>query len=176
MKGSQKRNTGVLLAVIGVIVLVNVCWKIYNDLDVDLSKAKQQTGIVEIAEERKIKMFTIRFQKYKRVFYFQLENSPEKFTIYRNAQVYDSYNHSIKKGDTIKVYYRPSSYDYNENVFQVEKGTNIISNYNNFETELSAKTGLFLLISIILLVCGIMLITSFNLLKFLKYLAEGKQK
>jgi hypothetical protein len=143
------------------------------DINIDIDKADSIVGEVTYADTRSIENITIRRTSYKRVFYFRLNNSDEKFTIHRSDEAYGDLVSDIKLGDKVKVYYRPSLREYNIYVFQVEKGNNILASYDDYNNQMSSKTGILLFLGILLIAGSVMWYNRFNLIKFMSGLVEG---
>lgn len=142
-----------------------------HDINIDLSKSKQICGIVTRANKKEISSGGVRYRTFKRIFYFTLNNSNENFGIHRFYEGYEDLISDIKIGDTIKVYYRESSSDYNTHVFQVEKGERILESYKDYNKDASSKGGTMLFIG--LTAVTISIVWYFNLLKLLTNWIEG---
>lgn len=122
-----------------------------------------------------IENLSLRWKTYAHVFFFKLDNSTEKFVIYRADESYTDLEQKIKTGDTVKVYYRPSIADYNRHVFQLQKGDAIPASYSDYNKEASKWTGIGLLLGIIYLIGSIMWFYKISIFHVLNYFVEGKQ-
>ena len=87
-----------------------------------------------------------------------MNNSNQNFTVFHSYEGYSDLESSIKIGDTLKVYYRPTSAAYNRHVYQVEKNKTILESYSSYNKESS-------IISLIAVVSGLFLV----IYGFLKY-------
>jgi hypothetical protein len=173
---TTKRNR-LLNFIIGLFlslyVLTGSIFTIVNDVNIDLSKSKQIVGQVIYTDVREISNFTIRWTTYRRVFYFRLDNSNQKFAVHNSYEGYDDLRSNIRIGDTIKVYYGSTLLDdYNRRVFQIEKNGNILINYQDYDKSASGKAGIGLFLGTILLMGFIMWFKRINILKFLNSLVK----
>ena len=128
-----------ILLILGLLCVARATWGVVKDINVNLLSANSVTGRVLKAGIIKIDKATFKSKKYKTVFAFTLENSDEKFAVDRGEDTYRYLNSQIKPGDTIKVFYRGSSNEYNTHVFQIDKGENTfadIKEYQNGETKM----------------------------------------
>ena len=106
------------------------------------------------------------------VYLFKLRNSYENFTIYKSDHAYAALERDVRRGDTVKVHYRPKSSEFNLNVYQVEKDNNIIFSYREFKEQKSTFAGILLFVGVVILVMGAMYYTRFNPIKFLLRLTD----
>jgi hypothetical protein len=169
----RKVNFLILLA-LGLLCVTSSIVSIIKDINIDLQEAKHIIGQVTYADTRSIENITIRRTSYKRVFYFTLNNSKEKFAIHRSDEVYEDLDSNIKLGATVKVFYRPSVREYNIYVFHVEKESKVLVSYNDYNKQVSTKAGILLLIGILLSTGSIMWYKKFNLIKFMTGLVDGR--
>lgn len=122
-----------ILLILGLLCVARATWGVFKDINVNLSSANSVTGRVNNAGIIQIDKATFKSKKYKTVFAFTLENSDEKFAVDRGIGVCNNLNSKIRLGDTIKVYYRNSSNEYNTFVFQIEKGQQTLANINEYQ-------------------------------------------
>ena len=172
---TKRKVNFLIILILGLLRVTSSIYSILKDINVNLGKAKNVTGQVTYADTRSIENFSIRWTTYKRVFYFTLNNSDQKFAIHRSDEIYDDLTSNIKVGDMVKVYYRPTIRDYNIYVFQVEHGDKILASYSDYNKDVSAKTGILLFIGIIMMTGAIMWYRKFNILKFMTGLVDGRQ-
>ncbi len=151
---TKRKVNFLIILILGLLCVTSSIYSILKDINIDLSKAKNVVGQVTYADTRNIKNFSIRWTTYKRVFYFTLNNCDEKFAIHRSDETYDDLTSNVKVGDIIRVYYRPTIRDYNIYVFQVEKGDKILESYNDYNKDVSSKTGILLFVGIIMTTAG----------------------
>jgi hypothetical protein len=171
-----KRKVNFLITLIlGLLCVTSSIYSILKDINIDLAKAKKVVGQVTYADTRSIKNFSIRWTTYKRVFYFTLNNSDQRFAIHRSDEAYEDLTSNIKVGDTVKVYYRPTIRDYNIYVFQLEHGNKLLASYSDYNKEVSSKNGILLFTGIIMTAGAIMWYRKFNILKFMTGLVDGRQ-
>ena len=178
MNKQSNKTTNFILGLIFSLLLISGSIHSYiKEVDINLDNTKSLTGIVTYTDIRDIKKNTLRRRgkRQKRVFYFKLHNSDQNFMVHRSYEGYDDMEIAIKKVDTIKVYFRPSSQKYNDNVFQVEKGEKIIAHYYEYNKTASQKAGIGLFLGTALLVYMIMWFANFNLFKFLLGLVTVKR-
>ncbi|MCU7552852.1 hypothetical protein OCK74_27280 [Chitinophagaceae bacterium LB-8] len=163
-----KRLRGFLSALfLGGICLIGGIKTIISDTDLDLKKVDNITGPVEVAEIRSRFVKGAKISQTQTVFFFRLYNSDQNFTIYRSNNAYGQLQDNVNIGDTIKVYYEPSSEDFNLDVYQVEKGNNIIHNYSTYNKQVSSAAGIMLLAGTVIVAVAIISYTNFNIWKFL---------
>ena len=122
-----------ILLILGLLCVLSATRGIFKDINVNLSSANSVTGRVIKAGIIKIDKATFKSKKYKTVFAFTLENSDEKFAVDRGEDIYRYLNSQIKLGDTIKVFYRQSSNEYNIRVFQIDKGQKTLADINEYQ-------------------------------------------
>lgn len=170
---TKRKVNFLILLFIGLLCVTSSMVSIIKDINIDLEKVNSVVGQVTYADTRSIENITIRWTSYKQVFYFRLNNSEEKFAIYRSDEAYEDLASNIKPGDTVKVYYRPSLREYNTYVFQVQKGSNVLARYDDYNEQVSSETGMLLLLGILLIAGTIMWYKRFNLIKFMSALVDG---
>ncbi len=122
-----------ILLILGLLCVTRATWGIFKDINVNLSSAYSVTGRVINAGIIQIDKATFKSKKYKTVFAFTLENSDENFAVDRGVNVCNFLNSQIQRGDTIKVFYRQSTSEYNTFVFQIEKDEKVLANFKDYE-------------------------------------------
>src|SRR5436190_19261678 len=135
----------VLLLSLGILLIARSIWGLYKDVNVDISKSSYISGKVYEAGIRKIKEYTYKLKEYKTVFAIQLDNSNENFAVDRGISVCNILNSHIKKGDSIKIYYRSSTGDFNTHIFRIEKHNTILINYKDYSKKESKMIALGLI-------------------------------
>lgn len=158
--------TGIACVILSIVIII-------NDINIDLSKEDYITGQVTYADIRRID-YSTKHDKYRRVFYFELDNSQQNFAIRRLYENYSRFESEIKVGETVKVFYKASTKQYNTNVYQVEKGNIIIASYKDHIQEFSTKAGALLFGGLLLSIGTVLWYRKFNLLNFLNGLVGGK--
>jgi hypothetical protein len=116
----------IILLSLGILVIARSFWGLYQDINVDLSKSNSIIGRVVQANVTKIQASTIKLTKYKTVFAIQLDNSNEAFAVDRGISICNLLSSQIEIGDTIKIYYRSSTGEFNTHIFQIEKNNSAI--------------------------------------------------
>jgi hypothetical protein len=118
-----------------VLLIARSIRGLFKDVNVDISKSSSIFGKVSQANTRKIKESTFTLKKYKTVFAIQLDNSSEKFAVDRGVSVCNLLDSEIKEGDSIKIYYRSSTGDFNTHIFQIEKNKTVIINSKDYSNK-----------------------------------------
>lgn len=172
---TKRKVNFLIILILGLLCVTSSIYSILKDINIDLAQAKNVTGQVTYADTRSIKNFSIRWTIYKRVFYFTVNNSDQKFAIHRSDEAYEDLTSNIKIGDTVKVYYRPTIRDYNIYVFQLEHGDKILASYSDYTKDVSSKDGILLFVGIIMTTGVIMWYRKFNILRFMTGLVDRKQ-
>lgn len=171
------KSNRLIIFILGLIaslyILIRSIYLITNDVNIDLNKSTTIVGPVAYTDIRKIEVLSFTRPHFISVFYFELSNSIQKFTVHNSYEGYIDLQSNIKIGDTIKVYYASALLGhYNRHVFQIEKGGNILVDYADFNRSASEKAGLSFFIGIIVLVGLIMWFKRFNIFKFLDRLVK----
>ena len=122
-----------ILLVLGLLCVARATWGIFKDLDVNLSTAKSVTGQVTYADVIQIEKATFKSRKFKTVFALRLVNSNQNFAVDRGVGICNYLNTQIKTGDTIKLFYRNSTNEYNTFIFQIEKGQKVLSDFKGYK-------------------------------------------
>ncbi|TKK64112.1 hypothetical protein FC093_23280 [Ilyomonas limi] len=122
-----------ILLILGLLCVARATWGIFKDINVKLSSANSVTGRVINSGIIQIDKATFKSKKYKTVFALTLENSDEKFAVERGTDVCNYLNSQIQPGDTVKVFYRQSTSEYNTFVFQIEKGQRTLADIKEYQ-------------------------------------------
>ncbi len=71
----------------------------------------------------------------KKCFYLRLKKQPQKFVVYRINRNYDDLMQLVALGDTLTIYYNRDSEKKNTDadVYQIEKGNNILVNKKEYD-------------------------------------------
>jgi len=128
-----KTTDVIILLIFGLLCVTRGTWGIFKDVTINLSNAKSVTGQVVYAETIRIKKATIKITDYKNVFAIRLNNSPQRFAVDRGADFCKYLEKLIKTGDTLKMLYRNSTGEYNTFIFQIQKGNEIIADFNGYK-------------------------------------------
>lgn len=123
-----------ILLVLGLLCITRATWGIFKDINVNLTSANLVKGTVVNSDIIQIEKVTFKSKKYKTVFAFRLENSNEEFAVDRGVGVCNYLNSEIERGDTLIVYYRQSTNEYNTFVFQIENGQKVLANFKDYKT------------------------------------------
>ncbi|MDF2384048.1 hypothetical protein JMG10_21440 [Nostoc ellipsosporum NOK] len=123
----------VFLLLVGVLLIARATWGLITDVHSKLPDRAVISGRVSFAGIIQIEQATIKLKKYKTVFGIRLENIGQTFAVDRGADFCNHLRSQIKIGDTIKLIYRPKNAEYNTHVYQIEKGREIIVNYNSYK-------------------------------------------
>jgi hypothetical protein len=164
----------IFLLLLGLTCLAGSIIALIMDIYLDLAKTDTVTGRVLRAGVIDIKIFRIKRNRYKSCFYFQLHNSREKFAVLRSDEAYSDLQLNIRPGDTIKVYYRSVSNEYNQHVFQVEKNGRILEHYYDYNERVSTRAAIGLLAGLVILAFAFMRYYNLNLLTLMNKLVDGK--
>ena len=105
-----------------------------------------------------------------------MNNSQEKFAIYRDYEGYDDLESKIHKGDTLKVYFRHSNSPYNLHVFQLEKNREVLETFSDYKESSSTKVGLAFFLGILTLIYSVLLYNKMTVVDLLTFFVEGKKK
>lgn len=124
-----------ILLTLGILLIARSIWGIVKDMNVDLSKSTSITGKVVYAGTRKLEESTFTLKKYKTVFAIKLDNPEENFAVDRGASVCQLLQSQIQAGDTIKIYYRSGTGDFNTHVFQVEKDNRVVISAGDYSSK-----------------------------------------
>ena len=157
---------GIACVILSIVIMI-------NDINIALSKEDYIIGKVTYADTRSID-YSTKYNKYRRVFYFELDNSRQNFAIRRLYENYSRFESEIKIGETVKVFYKSSNKQYNTNVYQVEKDNRIIASYKDHIREFSTMAGALLFGGLLLSIGSILWYRKFNLLNFLNGLVGSK--
>jgi hypothetical protein len=122
----------IILLSLGVLLIVRSFWGLFKDINVDITKSSSIRGKVSQADIRDIEESTFKLNKHKTVFAIQLDNSNEKFAVDRGILVCNLLNSQIQIGDSIEIYYRSSTGDFNTHIFQIEKNNTVIINSRDY--------------------------------------------
>ena len=165
---TQKKRTFITLLTFAAISFV---WAFisFSDLsESQLQKAHEAEGVVERAfiTERMI-IDGRRYKVPQTVFCFRLSNSSQNFAIHRSGGNYSDLQNGINVGDSLKVFYRISSSEYNMDVYQVEKKNQILLAYETYKKGAINQAGYIMIGGVVLLAIAFIGYTNFNLIKFL---------
>ena len=122
-----------ILLILGLLCVARATWGIFKDINVNLSTSNSVTGRVVNSDIIQIEKATFKSTRYKTVFAFRLENSGEKYAVERGVSVCKYLKSQIELGDTIKVFYRQSTNEYNTFIFQIEKGQKVLANLEEYK-------------------------------------------
>lgn len=127
--GYIKDNWGLGLG--GLFFLTIFIW-VYSGSFVDLKQATRHTGQVE-------KIFTTRDNNkgsttapFKKLA-IKIKGVNQLLCYYKLTDDYEGLQERIKTGDIITVYYKPTKEEFNINLYQIEKGDEIILDKSTFE-------------------------------------------
>ena len=157
---------------LGGICLLGGVKTIVSHTDLDLRKVAKVTGRVTRSEIRSRFVKGVKISQTQIVFFFRLHNSDQNFTVYRSDNAYGRLQEQVKLGDTIKVLYEPSSENFNLDVYQVEKGNNIVQSYSTYNKQSSSAAGIMLLAGTLIVAIGVISYANFNIWKFLMRLTS----
>jgi len=170
----RKRKVNFLtMLIFGLLLITRAVDLIIKDVDIDLSKAKFVVGGVAYADVKTIRVYGRRYESFRRIFYFKLNNSDQRFAIYHTDEGYGNLESNLEIGDTVKVYYKTSGIEDDSNVFQLEKGNWILESYEEYNRRISFGVAAFLFLGVFLVVGSILWYKNFNLVKFMNSLVES---
>ena len=122
----------IILLLLGTLTIIRSFWGLTKDINLDITKSNAVIGEVSQAGIKKIKEQTLKLDKYKTVFAILLDNSKENFAVDRGISICKQLDTQIKIGDSIKIYYRPGSGDFNTHVFQIERNNIVLIGYKDY--------------------------------------------
>jgi hypothetical protein len=161
----------ILLLFYGIGLVVISIDKWINDVNIDLTKAQKKVGTLKTAEVKNIKGFGKNGNAVRPVFALQFRNQKNYFAVYREYMGYQDLSASLKIGDTVTIYYRSSTKEYNLNVFQIQKGNQLIKSYKEYNESASSNGGIQLFLGMLIIAGAILWFKDFKLFRFLDKLA-----
>jgi hypothetical protein len=172
----QRKIEVFFLFVLGLFFLFQSGKKIKEHFDTSLSKSKQITGVVTFASPVWLWVQGYSPNSKKRFYAFNLDNSEENFAILRDDEYYTEIKAGIRVGDTVRVYYMPSSEKHNFKVYQVNKGERVIASFEDYYQQESGNAGMFIFFTLVLTIGSVLWYRKFNLVKFLNGFVDGKKQ
>jgi hypothetical protein len=163
-----KRTTSFIAYLfIGFLCIAGAAITIHRDVDLDLKKTNSISGTVSYTGLADKFTRGLKLSKTDRVFKFKLNNSKQNFTVLRSYHDYSDLEINMKIGQTVKIYYHPSSSEYNLSVYQIEKDGKILYDYKEYNKKYSAAGGIMLIAGVLIIIISTIQYTKFNLLKLL---------
>jgi len=141
----------IILLTLGTLLITRSIWGLIKDTNINTSTSNSVSGRVKQADIRSIEATTLKVEKHKTVFAIQLDNSNEKFAVDRGISICNLLNSKIKEGDSIKIYYRSSTGEYNTHIFQIEKDNTVIINAEDYSHNESKMIALMAIFGVILI-------------------------
>jgi hypothetical protein len=152
----MKAKISAAAAVIMGLILVFITISMYQqDIGVDLKNTTRVQGVVTRAFDTADTEEADLFDK-KRIFAFQVSDVPQTMGTSERAEEYDRVRATLKPGTPITMYYRPNGFSApNMDIYQLEKGNEIIIDYKNQEKSSWWVAIMMGLLAIYMLVAGI---------------------
>ena len=138
------------------LILVFVTIKIYQrDIGLELKDTTRVQGVITRAFDTTDTEEADLFDK-KRIFAFQVSGVPQTMGTSERATDYDKVRAALKPGTPITMYYRPNGFSApNMDIYQLEKGNEIIIDYKNQEKSSGWVAIMIGLLAIYMTVAGI---------------------
>jgi hypothetical protein len=155
---------------LGSVLLIASISVIIDDTGIDLTKSNVVVGQVKTAKIIYI-LSSSRKKTYDIIFDFTLTTSSENFIVYRSYENYSDLQTSMQIGDTVKVYYKQSSFD-DRNVLQIEKRSQVLQKYLSYNEDASTLAFSFLVFGILFIAIALIGYFHFNVFKFLDSLVD----
>lgn len=171
----KKRTTFIILLVIAGLCLLGSIVSFTNVSKLNIKKTHTVVGPVKDAfiTERIIR--GIKYNRPQTVFCFRVVNSNQNFAINLSDGGYGDLERNIRTGDSIKVYYSPSSERFNMDVYQVETKAQVVYEFKTYKDKATNQAGYMLIGSIVILAIAFLGYTKFNIFKFLMRLTQVSQ-
>ncbi len=130
MKAKIRATASIIMG----LVLVYVASKMYQrDIGVNLKDTTRVQGIITRAFDTTDTEEADLFDK-KRIFAFQVSGVAQTMGTSERAEDYDKAKAALTPGTAITMYYRPNAFSApNTDIYQLEKGNEIIIDYKNQE-------------------------------------------
>lgn len=113
-------------------------------------------------------------KKRERFISFELNNSAERFTV--KPWIYQKdVERNLQPGDTVKVYYKHSNQYYNTQVYQIEKGKEILASYDLYNQTISEKWVMAVFAGLFLILLAFLQKKNLSLVNFLNSLVSVKK-
>ena len=147
-------------AVIMGLILMFTAVKMYQrEMGLDLKNTTRVEGIVTRAFDTSDTEEADLFDR-KRIIAFEITNVPQTLGTSERATDYEKVRATLKPGTPVAIYYRPDQSRLNMNIYQIEKGKDIIMDYKNQEKS-SRIVGIMIgLLAVFLLVTGAIMLFS----------------
>jgi hypothetical protein len=172
---NKKKGTFITLLVVAAISFLAA---IYSFARVYNLKLYQTTVTTEEVKDAFITEHLVGGFRYKwpeTIFCFRLYNVNQTFAIHLPGNAYGDLERSIKKGDSVRVYYDPSTSRFNTDVYQVETKTQVVYSFETYKEKASDKAGYMFILGIVLLAIAFFGYSRFNIFTFLLKLAQVSQ-
>ncbi len=169
----RRKNTVSLIVLLlaGILMTAFSIDKWMNDVNIDLSKARQYAGPVEYAAIKPIRGSHIPGRRaIKPAFLLKLRNHDDIYAVYRSYLDYRDLVSAIRPGDTVTVYYGSSSEAYNFRLFQVEKNGKVVKGYDEYNEYVSTYWGIMLFLGVSITTVSIFWFRNITLVSFLNRL------
>lgn len=174
---TKKRTTFITLLVLaGISFFISIA-SFVSAFRQQLKNASVVTGQVKYAFITERLTGGVKYKMPQTIFCFRLNNSEENFAVYRSNGNYTDLVRDIKPAqDKIKVYYSPGASQFNMDVYQIEKDTQVLYAYETYRKGASNRAGYILIGSMILVAMAFLRYTDFNIFQFLIGLTSTSRK
>jgi hypothetical protein len=169
---SKKLKTFIFLLFLSGLSFLGAIITFVDSSNLNLKKTKVIVGQVREAGITQRLVRGIKIKRPQTVFWFRLYNSSENFAIHLPNGGYSILEKGVRQGDTIKLYYRPSSSQFNLNVFQVESKSQILYDYREYKERSTNSAGYMVIGGVMILVIAFVGYTKFNIFTFLMRLTK----
>jgi hypothetical protein len=102
---TKRLRTLIAALIFGGLLIAASIKFIKADINIDLSKATHVTGkVIDLGVTDKSTIVGGKINKKGKMFFFQLENLPERLATYRPEQEYSALLNNIQVGDSVTVF------------------------------------------------------------------------
>jgi len=173
---NKKKGTFITLLVFAGISFLAAIYSFARVYNLKLNQANVVTEEVKDAFITERLVGSLRYKWPETIFCFRLYNINQTFAIHLPGNAYGDLERSIRKGDSVRVYYDPSSSRFNTDVYQVETKTQVVYGLNTYKEQASNKAGYMVIGGIAILVIAFFSYSKFNIFTFLLQLAQVSQR
>ena len=160
----------IVLLLVGILMIGFSIDKWVNDVNINLSSARQYSGPVEYTGVVPVRGSGIPGKYARLSFIVKLRNHDDIYAVYRSYLDYSDLVSAIRPGDTVTVYYGSSSETYNFRLFQVEKNGKVVKGYDEYNQYVSTYWGIMLFLGVSITTVSIFWFRNITLVSFLNRL------
>lgn len=170
LKRRKKTFSFIVLLLVGTLMIGFSIDKWMNDVNIDLSGARQYSGPVEYTGVVPIRRFATSGEGYKPSFLVKLRDHEDIYAVYRSYEDYSDLMSAIRSGDTVTVYYGSSSDTYNFRLFQIEKNGKMVKGYDEYNEYVSTYCSIMLFLGVLITTISIFWFRNITLVSLLNRL------